>query len=155
MRFLTGAILFIGFIISGCSSTKKIETTAPFSLGEPYAQKWTLENDSVKEGHEVVIPILSLEKDRAELKNLYYMGKRAPLQMKLTSKGNVAVAEFGDIANESVEISQEDEPFPFQLSETQAVVSYVNNEKVKYFQINGIQRNLAITYPNLEAKNSQ
>jgi len=65
------------------------------------------------------------------------------------------VAEFGDIANESVEISQEDEPFPFQLSETQAVVSYVNNEKVKYFQINGIQRNLAITYPNLEAKNSQ
>ncbi len=36
-------------VLSSCSSQKKLETIAPFTLGEVYAQKWIVK-DSLKGG---------------------------------------------------------------------------------------------------------
>jgi len=151
-------LLILSILVLGsCSSVKKLETTAPFSLGETYAQKWTIEDEPEKKGYEVIISVLSLENEEAVLKNLYHNGKMTSLEIKLTEMGNVAVAEFGSDEIEtntssldSTEI--EVEPFPFELTGTQAVISYVNNEKVKYYRIEGIRRNLPVSYATARAK---
>lgn len=108
-------------------------------------------------GYEVIIPIPSLENDVAKLKNLYHKGKMTPLEIKLTEIGNVAIAEFGPVSLEKeaasiVPAEMDGDPFPFELTETQAVISYVNNEKVKCYKINGIQQNPKVSYPTVVAK---
>jgi len=149
-------IVFI-LVFWSCSSVKKLEATAPFDLGEPYAQKWVVAEVPKKSGYEVVIPVLSLDNEKAILKNLYHKGKMTRLEIKLTEKGNVAVAEYGSETKENDRAgmlpTQVDEgPFPFDLTETQAVISFVNNEKVKYYLINGIRQHLPITYATVSEK---
>lgn len=148
-------LVYICVIVLGCacSSIKKLEATAPFSLGEPYAQKWQVEEEPFEKGYEVVIPIISLETEKAEIKNLYHHGMRTPLSIELTSEGNVMVAEYQN-AFPSVATNEEEE-FPFELKDTQAVISYVSNDKVRYYQINGIRQNLVKNYPSTEAKNNR
>lgn len=136
------------FVLSGCGSTKKLETTAPFSLGEAYAQKWSISQSPKDGGYEIVVSVLSLENDNANLKNVYYNGKMAPISIELTDKGIIGIAEFGAVV-------ESPEEFPFDLTETQAVISYVHKEKVKYYQINGIQQNLPISYSSLEEKEAR
>lgn len=154
-------ILLIAILVLGsCSSVKKLEVSAPFTLGETYAQKWMLKDKPEVTGYEVIIPILSLDKDEAILKNLYHKGKMRSLEIRLTEAGNVAIAEFGREAVEKDTLSivpteTYEEPFPFELTETQAVISYVNNEKVKYYKINGIQQHPKVSYPTLVAKNER
>ncbi|MDB2606432.1 hypothetical protein N9Y48_01500 [Zobellia sp.] len=124
-----------------------METIAPFSLGESYAQKWSIENDANTVGYELVVSVLSLENETAELKNVYYQGKMAPISIEITNKGIIGVVEFG-------EVQESTEDFPFNLTETQAVISYVQKDKVRYYQINGIRQNLPVSYPTLKEKNS-
>ncbi|MGS0525696.1 hypothetical protein ACU8V7_11365 [Zobellia nedashkovskayae] len=86
-----------------------------------------------------------MENDKADLKNLYHKGKMAPITIELTDKGIMGIVEFG----EAVESPEE---FPFDLTDTQAVISYVHKEKVKYYRINGIQQNLPVSYSSLREK---
>ncbi len=147
-------------VIWGCSSVKKLEATAPFTLGETYAQKWVIEGEAQKMGYEVIVPLLSLDNDKAILKNLYHKGKMTSLEIRLIEVGNVAIAEFGPGAIKEdtasiVPTEMDYEPFPFELTGTQAVISYVSNEKVKYYKINGIQQNPKVSYPTVVAKHER
>ncbi|WP_155599009.1 hypothetical protein [Zobellia amurskyensis] len=135
-------------MLVGCASKKKLETIAPFNLGEAYGQQWSVDQLSDAKGYELVVSVLSLENDKADLKNVYHKGKMAPISIQLTDKGIIGIAEFGG----GVESPEE---FPFSLTETQAVISYVHKEKVKYYQINGIQQNLPVSYSSLSEKNSR
>ena len=135
-RYLLGLSLLI---LLGCGSIKKLETVAPFNLGEAYVQKWSIEEPSKEDGFELVVSVLSLENANADLKNVHYKGKMAPISIELTDKGIIAVAEFGNLEKST-------EEFPFNLTETQAVISYMQKEKVKYYRINGIRQNLPVFY---------
>lgn len=153
-------ILLATLLLWGCGSKKSLETTAPFSLGAAYGQKWSVEDRPAAQGYEVVITILSLTEDEASLKNLYYQGKMAPVQIKLMDIGTVAVAEFGAISSGkdsavTLPSKTEENVFPFELSETQAVISYVQNRKVRYYKIDGIQRKLPVIYPTESVKTKQ
>ncbi|NNE76226.1 MAG: hypothetical protein HKN31_04055 [Pricia sp.] len=150
--------MWIALMITGCGTKKNLETTAPFRLGEAYAQKWIVEDDSAKQGYEVIIPLMSLDTDKAAIQNVYHKGKMASLQIKLTEKGTMAIAEFGEEVTRNdpaITLSSEKgiEPFPFDLTDTQAVISYLSNKKVRYYKINGIQRNPTVSYPTAIAKN--
>ncbi len=153
-------LLFATLLLSGCGSKKSLETIAPFSLGEAYGQKWDVEDRPAAQGYEVVITILSLTEDEAVLKNLYHQGKMAPVQIKLKDIGTVAVAEFGAMSSsndttKTLSPKVGENEFPFELTETQAVISYVQNKKVRYYRIDGIQRNLPVSYPTASAKMRQ
>ncbi|MGP1991674.1 hypothetical protein D9V96_007300 [Zobellia laminariae] len=136
------------FMLMGCGSKKNLETLAPFSLGEAYGQSWSIDETTGVKGYELVVAVLSLENDKADLKNVYHKGKMAPITIELTDKGIMGIVEFG----EAVESPEE---FPFDLTDTQAVISYVHKEKVKYYRINGIQQNLPVSYSSLREKNSR
>ncbi|MBC6997511.1 hypothetical protein [Cytophaga sp. FL35] len=145
--------LFFTLMVVSCSSSKKLESIAPFDLGEPFAQEWKTADES-EQGFELIIPITSLELKEAELKNLYFQGKMAPVVITLTELGNVAIAEFGQKSTKTGPLNPS-EPFPFELLDTQAVISYVSNDKVKYYKVNGVSQKIPITYSDLEAKNNR
>lgn len=157
--------LFVALIclILSCSSQKKLETTAPFSLGEVYAQKWMVEENLKDSGYEVIIPIMSLDENEAVLQNLYHKGKMVNLSIKLTDKGTVALAEYNkeDVLQKDMLVldtskkrqkknSQKMELFPFELKETEAVLSYLQNDKIKYVKLLGIRQNPIVVYPSLK-----
>ena len=72
-------LLIWAIVLSSCSPQKKLETFAPFALGEIYAQKWTVEDSSSQGGYEVIVTILSLDKKEAVLQNLYHKDQMAKL----------------------------------------------------------------------------
>ncbi|VAW12037.1 hypothetical protein MNBD_BACTEROID03-1536 [hydrothermal vent metagenome] len=146
-------------IVSSCSPQKKLEVTAPFTLGEVYSEKWIVEDKPENGGYEVTISILSLDSKEAVLQNLYHKGQIANLTIELREIGTVALAEYAEIEpveqdTVPVDLKNETELFPFQLTDTEAVLSYLHNEKVKYFKLNGIRQNPVKVYPSLEARNS-
>mgnify|MGYP000613279659 CR=1 FL=1 len=154
------SLLLITLMLSSCGAKKSLEIAAPFTLGEVFAQKWVLEDSPATQGYEVVISILSLSEDEAVLKNLYHKGKMVPIEIKLKEIGTVGVAEIGittgeNNAADTIPSEPEQDAFPFDLTETQAVISYVQNKKVRYYRIDGIQRNLPVSYPTALAKMKQ
>jgi len=145
-------LILLGFVVYGCSVKKNLETTAPFKLGEPFGQKWLVEDISKKQGYDVIIPILSLDEDDAVLHNLYHRGKMANVEIEMREIGMVAVAEF-PAKKDSEELKlASGEAFPFLLGEAEAVLSYLNNDKVRYIKINGIRQNPTVSFPSLVAK---
>lgn len=151
--FMKNGIILILFslMVCSCSVKKNLETSAPFKIGEPFGQKWLVEDNPKKEGYDVIIPILSLDEDDAVLHNLYHRGTMANIEIEMREIGMVAVAEFSSKENrEKVEL--DNEPFPFLLGEAEAVLSYLHKDKVRYIKINGIRQNPTVSYPSLVAK---
>ncbi|MGI9552570.1 MAG: hypothetical protein ACR2MT_15310 [Aurantibacter sp.] len=132
---------------TGCSSTKKLEINAPFTLGEAYGQEWFTEEIPKKTGYDLIIPIISLDEDDAVLQNLYHLGQMSDIKIELRETGMVAVAEFPSKDKSQETSGLNEEPFPFLLGLTEAVLSYLDNDKVRYIKINGIRQNPAIAYP--------
>lgn len=139
-------------LLSGCTVKKNLEISAPFTLGEAYGQEWVTEETPAKSGYDVVIAIVSLNEDDAVLANLYHQGLMADIKFELREIGMVAVAEFPakDQSQEAGQLNQE--PFPFELGEAEAVLSYLHKDKVRYIKINGIRQNPVVTYPTVLAK---
>lgn len=146
-------VIALGLITFGCSVKKNLETSAPFKLGEPFGQKWLVEDVSKKQGYDVIIPILSLNEDDAVLHNLYHRGQMATIEIEMRQIGMVAVAEFPSLENKEELKPIGDETFPFLLGEAEAVLSYLHKDKVRYIKINGIRQNPTVTFPSLVTKN--
>lgn len=145
-------LILLGLMVMSCSVKKNLETTAPFNLGEPFGQKWLVEDNLKKEGYDVIIPILSLDEEDAVLHNLYHRGKMANIEIEMREIGMVAVAEFPSKENLEKLEQPNEEPFPFLLGEAEAVLSYLQKDKVRYIKINGIRQNPTVAFPSLVAK---
>lgn len=145
-------LILLGLIAQGCAVKKNLETIAPFELGEPFGQKWLVEDNLQKEGYDVIIPIISLDKDDAILHNLYHRGKMSSVEIEMREIGMVAVAEFPEEVIQEKEDQKDVEPFPFLLGEAEAVLSYMQKDKVRYIKINGIRQNPTVAFPSLVAK---
>lgn len=166
MKRIKYVMFSLGFLLVACSSQKKLETSAPFTLGEVYAQKWMVENHRKDAGYEVIIPIMSLDENEAVLQNLYHKGRMVAISIELRDVGTVALAEYSkeDVLKKGVLVPEvkvkkkrkksktEMEPFPFNLKETEAVLSYLQNDKVKYVKLSGIRQNPVVVYPSLKAR---
>lgn len=145
-------VILLGLMVYSCSVKKNLETNAPFKLGEPFGQKWLVEESPKKEGYDVIIPILSLDEDDAVLHNLYHRGEMTNIEIEMREIGMVAVAEFPSKGSPEKVQQPNEEPFPFLLGEAEAVLSYLHNDKVRYIKINGIRQNPIVAYPSLVAK---
>lgn len=166
MKNANYSVLVFLLLLVGCSSLKKLETSAPFTLGEVYAQKWMVQDNLKDSGYEVVIPIMSLDENEAVLQNLYHKGKMVDLSIELRDIGMIALAEYNkeDLLTKDFLVPDTSkkrkkkatktqmEIFPFELQETEAVLSYLQNDKVKYVKLAGIRQNPAVVYPSLKAR---
>jgi hypothetical protein len=152
-------------LVVSCSSQKKLETAAPFTLGEVYAQKWIVEDTSKDLGYDVIIPIMSLDENIAVLQNLYHKDKMVHLAMELREDGMIAIAAYSkeDMLQKDLLVTESSqnndakdnskmEPFPFELKDTEAVLSYLQKDKIKYLKLSGIRQNPVVVYSSKKAR---
>ncbi|WP_394974374.1 hypothetical protein [uncultured Croceitalea sp.] len=160
MKILIGTILVMTFSLSGCSSQKKLVENPPFEMGQATCQSWVGGRPESGSGIKLEIPILLENTDNMKMQQAYFRGKMANIKVRSKDGKLVATANF---LNKSLEkpdiIMHEDakqevgnqppkleEKFPFEISQDECVVSYLDGDKVKYFKIENIKEKKPLIY---------
>ncbi len=142
--------------LSGCSSQKKLERKAPFTLGPASYQEWTGGIEEDISGRTVRIPIAHLKGDIL-FKTLFFRGRSAELQTERVNDQMFVLAKFEDPKMLKPDIIMHADPkrevgnqppilnvgnraeIPFELERDQAVMSYLENGLEKFIKIYGIE----------------
>ena len=152
MKMIPYILLVLGFSISGCSSQKKLSDKAPFEMGPATCQPWTGSGAEAGSGLLLEIPILSEDLNGAQLKQAFFRGKIADINLESLETGWVAKANFREQKIEKPDIIMHADPkkeignrppqpkkkFPFVLDADQCVLSYMEGETLKYVKIEGV-----------------
>ncbi len=155
-------ILLAMVSFSKCSTTKKLQNTAPFEIGEVYYQYWTAGVKGEGSGFNLFIPIESTPKNII-LDSAYFRGEQSKLE---SMDQTLFVGRFKTDTNQKKDIIMSSDPyaeygnkipelskkFPFKLNDRECIVSYKQGSTLKYYKISNIikkesKRNLD-TKPN-------
>lgn len=162
MKNFTYILLGLTIGLTGCSSQKKLESNPPFTIGATTAQQWVGGREESGMGMTLKIQISKMKGEGVPLQSVYFRGDLSPLSMEMEAQGMMAVAKFEkekpDIimhADSTKEVgnkppkrkTNKNEVFPFNLQPDEAVISYLENDKIKYTKITGIKEKQPIAYP--------
>tara|TARA_R110002049_G_scaffold122465_4_gene277323 strand:- start:7589 stop:8077 length:489 start_codon:yes stop_codon:yes gene_type:complete len=153
------AFSFITLITIGffqCASVKPIESKSPLQIGEVYYQNWTAGIEGGGSGYNIFIPIESNSNDIV-LDSMYFRGKSTKIEY---ANDALLVGRFETKADQKQDIIMSNEPYaeygnkvpelpqktPFNLNDDDCVVSYLENDKIKYFKIDGIVKKESTRY---------
>ena len=156
---------FIGLIMlmtimasfSQCSSAKKLQKETPKSIGEVFYQKWVSGVSQGASGLNIFIEVIN---DDIKPDSVYFRGKAAKFEVKPNNK----TLYIGRFINESKEVSDMvmhsdakreysnkapniNTNIPFELNDNQCVISFISNNKTKYFKIDNIEERVSIDIP--------
>ena len=150
--------------LSGCSSQKKLETSTPFVLGPAICQEWYAGKEESGSGQVLKITINEMSSEEVNLQNVYFRGAMSKVNMEMEDKGMMAVARFKkegkkdmvmhadstkEVGNQPPKLrSKEEMEFPFELKRDEAVLSYLEDDKVKYVKIIGVVEKPARILPS-------
>ncbi|GAA3588119.1 hypothetical protein Q4Q39_18030 [Flavivirga amylovorans] len=148
-------LITIGFY--QCASTQKLENKLPLEIGEVYSQHWVSGVRGGGSGYNVFIPIKS-NPSKIVLDSLYFKGKRVKLESKSAS---VFVGRFKSEANQRQDIIMSSDPLaeygnsvpkiskkmPFELNDTECIISYQKGNKTLYYKISNITKKASTEYP--------
>ena len=148
-------VLAIGLL--SCSSQKKLEAQTPFVLGSTFSEEWVGDRAGDSSGHTVKIEVAKITGEDVSLQSLYFRGQMAKVSMEEEDGDMFATARFEkqktekpdiimhadpkkEIGNQPPKLKKNNEkPFPFELKDNEAVLSYLDKGKVKYAKISGIK----------------
>lgn len=140
-------------------TTYKIEQAPPFTLEDAYFQDWVAGTKDGGSGTNVYMNFRSLQK-AVEPQEMYFRSMIAKVQ-NITPDNNLYVANFrnGMVPDRIMDINPTKEaqntpprPFPFNLSEDEAVLSYLHKGVLKYAKISKLRREAFIAYPGKKPK---
>tara|TARA_B110000879_G_scaffold70942_1_gene99057 strand:- start:219 stop:683 length:465 start_codon:yes stop_codon:yes gene_type:complete len=138
-RYIFG--LFLLLFSLGCSNQFKLEKKAPLTFKESYYQEWV---SGVKGGGSGVDVFLLLEESNinknVQMKGLYFKQKYCKLELQGNNKyqGFIKTNEnqTSNISDNFVAVKESEvEKILFFLKGDNAVISYIENNKQKYFKI--------------------
>ncbi|NER13216.1 hypothetical protein GWK08_07180 [Leptobacterium flavescens] len=151
------SIIMFGF--SNCSSSQKLQKETPFTIKDAYSQDWVAGVEGGGSGINVFLSIAELG-NKVELDSLYFHGEK----VKLEEKNGLYIGRYKTKANEKRDLIIHEDPkkeygnkppidvkekIPFNLEDTEAVVSYVHNGVTKYFKIENIKKKESVNYPSI------
>ena len=156
MRIFTYTILAMVFSLSGCSSQKKLVDTTPFELGQATCQSWEGGRAEAGSGIKLEIPVLN-DLNGVTMQQAYFRGMMADLNVDSNDGKQMVKANFRRGNSEKMDIVMHEdsrkevgnqpptkkEEFPFELTDDQCVISYMDGNTVKYFKIEGIKEKKA------------
>ncbi|WP_452225508.1 hypothetical protein [Lacinutrix chionoecetis] len=169
MKLLT--VLFVAiFSLSAmqCSNSKKavttnemkIEKNASIEAKGAYFQRWIAGQEAGGSGITLFFPNL-INKNNYTLKQVYFRGMIGEIQIGKASYFASLKSEKKDLIMSNEEnaeygntLPNNSEPFPFKLKDTQCVISYEDNNTIKYIQIDGIVEKESQYYPTAPPKNN-
>ena len=144
-------ILMMGFY--ACSSQKKLTAEAPFTISKAVCQTWTGGMEQTGHGTEVTLVLDDLPTDQITLKEMYFRGRIGKISMGDTTDGIQAKCNFVDqpkeiamhsdpakeVGNQPPRVrSKEEVEFPFELKADEAVISYMENDTLKFFKVGNV-----------------
>ena len=131
-------------VIMGCANAYKLEKKSNLNFTESYFKSWS---SGVKDGGSGYSIFLFLDKNfdlknnKTEIKGIYFKEKYAQIKGQGQNKFQAFIKEGSGVdiiaekgKKELVEIKN-DEKFPFELKENEAVINYLVNDKNKYVKI--------------------
>ncbi|NJB71537.1 hypothetical protein GGR42_001999 [Saonia flava] len=151
MKNLIYSGIILTLLFSGCSSQKILQTEAPFVLGNVTAQKWVGGMEQTGTGYELKIPIPEILKDNVVLEEVFFRGRIAEITME---NKQVAMAKYTsskpdiimhadpkeEVGNQPPSMDKKSKKkFPFELTSSEAVLSYNEDGKTKYFKIKKVK----------------
>lgn len=143
-------MVFIILTFSQCASTQKIQNTAPVKFGDVYYQEWISGVEGEGSGFNIFIPVIS-NVNNIKLDSVYFKGKQTKLESR---NGTLFIGRFITEANQKHDIIMSSDRLaeygnkvpklpkksPFDLKNTECVVSYQQANKIKYFKIETISK---------------
>lgn len=178
MRFLKTSILslFMLFLLasfSNCSSTKEVnneankigmqnfQETPSFILGETSYKYWTAGIQGGGSGINVLV-LVEENKNNVVFDTIYFRG----MQSKLEAVKTGYVANFRTKANQKEDLIMSADKnaeygneiadkaaFPFQLKDKECIISYIEDNIIKYFKIENLVEKPRDMYPTAPPKN--
>lgn len=166
LKFIFGicALAFLVLSVSNCGSSMSTKATntpivfeknPPFIISEVYAQDWVAGVQGGGSGTNLFVTFKNVEED-VILKQLFFRNKieeaqtkpNAPLRITgyFKGKNNERVIMDSDPVKEAQNTPPV--PFPFELSDSEAVLSYTVSGTLQYYKISDIQNREPIAYPS-------
>ena len=163
--------IFSGIIIllfAGCSSHKKLQTETPFVLGNVTAQKWVGGMEQTGTGYELTIPIINLPVVGVDLQEVYFRDKVAEVSIEKENDIMVGIAKYASSKPDSaMQTNPIDEvgnrppsskikskkKFPFKIDSNEAILSYNEDGKDKFYKITNIKEMPVKTYRAAKPQN--
>ena len=156
---LAGIAVLI-FVSSSCNTTKPISLVEnpPFTLGESYFQNWVAGVRGVGSGTNVHISFAEIDDD-VVVKDIYFRGKKLKannfpqFRNQYIGYGKNFMANINDSENgmeDDSPAAQElnlNEPFPFQLGDDEAVLSFSHNGRTRYYKVPQLKEKPMTAYP--------
>ena len=155
------ASILIFSLFSNCSSAQKLQEKAPITFGAVYFQKWNAGVEEGDTGLNIFIPIATELSKKIQLDSVYFRGKAAKLQF-FEEKANLYVGRFKSEALQKPDIVMTSNPkdeygnkapnlskkIPFELQDSECVVSYKDGTNTKYYKIEKIIEKPKLNYPS-------
>jgi hypothetical protein len=168
-RLLITLLTTISFL--SCASTQEkpkasnqyiLTEKTPFMITEGHFQKWAAGAQGGGSGTHVFLTFAALQKN-VSLKELYFKGEKTSLKI-VGKNSNKYQASFRD-QNRTITIMDHDAlkeavntppvKIPFTLKEDDAVLSYIENNELKFFKISALPEKPLIAYPSSNRNNKQ
>lgn len=153
LKYVLMGVFMVSF--SQCSSTKKLQTVAPVSVGEVYCQDWVAGIQGGGAGLNIFIPTTDKS---VTFEQVYFRGKVTTLEVREglyigRFKSNVNLREEILLSDTNSKVKEKAtkevaDKIPFTLENNQCVVSYKEGDKTKYFKIDNVTQKQSIAYPS-------
>lgn len=171
IKFIFGmcALAFLMLSVSNCGSSMNtttnttsivLEQNPPFTISEVYAQDWVAGVQGGGSGTNLFVLFENVNED-VRLKQLFFRNKiedaqtkpHTPLQVIgfFKNQNNQRVIMDGNPIKEAENTPPE--PFPFELNESEAVLSYTVSGTLQYYKISDIEDREPIAYPSVNKPN--
>ena len=158
LAFFGMTFLLVSFSNCGSSQQSKaisFEENPPFTISEIFSQDWVAGVQEGGSGTNVSITLNGLSNE-VQIKEIYFRKKK----VNATQRPNVKSAYMGYFKNDLVrDVIMDNDPvkeskntpsapFPFDLGQNEAVISYVMNGSTKYVRMSNILEKPMIAYPS-------
>ena len=158
------AIIMISF--SQCSSAQKLQSKALVKFGQAYYQNWVAGVQGGGSGIDIFIPVeQKTSREIIKLDSVYFRGKVTKLERK-PNTASLFIGRFTSEKYQKKDIIMSSNPkdeygneapklkvkIPFELKENECVVSYIEDNKVKYFKIENVMEKQTLYYPSTPPK---
>ncbi|MGZ0015497.1 hypothetical protein [Yeosuana sp. AK3] len=152
------SLVFMGLLVSKCSSAQELQANIPLEIGEVYYQHWIAGIKGGGSGVNVFINVV-YNKKNIELDSVYFQG-----QVTKVEKVNdtLFIGRFKTTANQKNDVIMSSNPKeeygnkvqlpsennPFKLTNHQCVISYKEGSKIKYFKMDNMAKRPLQAYPS-------
>ncbi|WP_405384917.1 hypothetical protein [Maribacter sp. LLG6340-A2] len=140
MRKFIYLVILLGICGTSCTSHKEIQKATSFKIGNSVCQKWIGGRESSGSGLDILFSTTLSEASTIVLKEVFFRNKQVPAGLFYEAGVYYIRAEIPSTAANSKEAIN------FELKASEAIVSFTENNVLKYIKVVGIKEKEPLIY---------